>query len=151
MRDVLHRGAVAWDGGCWCNWWCSLTSNSGAARLPSPANQGVLQKQKLDSGAEKRLHGLCRGIDNRLTLDVKACVENHLSTCGPTHRAEQCVERRIVVPVDGLYPSRPVDVCHRRQLSAMFSSDIRGDDHVREFGHWRDLEPAMYLLDRDRR
>ncbi len=46
----------------------------GKGSTRSAADQRVLEKQKLDSGAEKRLERFAGRVDNRLALDVEARV-----------------------------------------------------------------------------
>ena len=82
------------------------------SRLP-PLNQDIFEEQKLNPGSEKRLERLARRVDDRLSLDVEARVQNHLATGQFPHLLEKCMKVAVVLFRDGLDTSRTVDVCDR--------------------------------------
>ena len=57
----------------------------------------ILQKQKLDAGAEEGLDRLFGRVHDRLPFHVEAGVQHHLAACGFAHGLQQRVKIRIVV------------------------------------------------------
>src|SRR6516164_8791178 len=85
-------------------------------RLSSPSrNEVILQKQTLNSRSEECLYRLSRCVDDRLTLHIEACVQDHFTARGFPDRFQQRVEIAIVACRDGLNTRAPIDMGNGRE------------------------------------
>src|SRR2546425_5236943 len=117
----------------------------GLPRLARHAD--VFEEEILDARTEERLDRLVGRVHDGLPLDVEAGVQDHRAAGERPYRAEERVERGVVLRGHGLHAGRAVHVGDCGELTPVCLPDVDGDDHVRQLGAWRHVEPRVHLLE----
>src|SRR4051794_12836002 len=109
----------------------------------------ILEEQRLNSGAEECGYCLLRLIDDRLSFDIEAGIEQHFTACDLSDLLQQSVKIRIVFFTDRLHASASIDVSDGWKRPAMRGPHIDGRDHVRQVHFGIHLKPYMSLFERN--